>query len=163
MYKISIIVAIANNNAIGFKNNLLTNLPNDLKWFKQNTLNKTIIMGRKTFESLPNGALPKRKNIVLTTNTNFIAENCIIVNKIDDIWQHLDNQSENFIIGGSEIYKQFINQAKKLYITRIYGDFNADVFFPEINFNNWDLKEKIENKTDEKHKYDYDFFIYERT
>lgn len=162
MYKISIIVAIANNNAIGFKNKLLTYLPNDLKWFKKNTLNKTVIMGRKTFESLPTGALPNRKNIVLSKHSNFQAENCIIVNKVDDIWQHLDNQSENFIIGGSKIYKLFINQAKKLYITRIFGDFNADVFFPEINFKNWVLKEKIENKADQKHKYDYDFYVYER-
>lgn len=162
MYKISIIVAIANNNAIGFKNKLLTYLPNDLKWFKKNTLNKTVIMGRKTFESLPTGALPNRKNIVLSKHSNFQAENCIIVNKIDDIWQHIDNQSENFIIGGSNLYKQFINQTKKLYITRIFGDFNADVFFPEINFKNWVLKEKIENKADQKHKYDYDFYVYER-
>jgi len=160
--KISIIVAIANNNAIGYKNNLLAYLPNDLKWFKNNTLNKTIIMGRKTFESLPNGALPKRKNVILTKNTDFKADNCIIVNNIVDIWQHLDYQQENFIIGGSEVYIQFIDKANKLYITRIHSDFNADVFFPEINFDNWQLIEKIENKADEKHKYNFDFLIYNK-
>lgn len=160
--KISIIVAIANNNAIGYKNNLLTYLPNDLKWFKKNTLNKTIVMGRKTFNSLPNGALPKRKNIVLTRDTEFNAENVFVVNDVDQVSNYLAPDIENFIIGGSEIYNLFINKADKLYITRIHGDFTADVFFPKINYENWTLLEKIKNKSDEKHKFDYDFMIYER-
>ena len=160
---ISIIVAIANNNAIGRGNRLLAYLPKDLKWFKKNTTGKTIVMGRKTFESLPNGALPNRKNVVLSQNVDFKADKCIIVNNFVDIWQHLDNQQENFVIGGAEIYKLFLPKAEKLYITKIYANFpDADVFFPEINFDEWELLETIENKVDEKHKYNFDFLIYER-
>ncbi len=159
--KLSIIVAMANNNAIGKNNNLLVYLPNDLKWFKKNTLNKTIIMGRKTYESLPKGALPKRTNIVLSKNKNFKAENCIVLNDFDDVFKYLQEKKENFVIGGAEIYKKFLPKANKLYITKIYADFDADVFFPEINFDDWKLIEKIENKADEKHKFNYDFLVYE--
>ncbi len=160
---LSIIVAIANNDAIGQGNRLLTYLPNDLKWFKKNTTGKTIIMGRKTFESLPNGALPKRKNIVLSQNADFKPDKCTIVNNFVDIWQHIDAQQENFVIGGAEIYKLFLSKVEKLYITKIHADFpDADVFFPKINFAEWKLLETIENKADEKHKYDFDFLIYER-
>lgn len=161
-HKLSLIVALANNNAIGKGNNLLTYLPNDLKWFKKNTLNKVIIMGRKTFESLPKGALPKRTNIVLTRNKDFNAENCIVLNDFQDVFQHLNPNEENLIIGGAEIYRKFLSVVDKLYITRIYADFEADVFFPEIDLKGWNLIEKIENKADEKHKYNFDFFVYSR-
>ncbi len=159
---LSIIVAIADNNAIGKDNKLLAYLPKDLKWFKQNTLNKTILMGRKTYESLPGGALSKRKNIVLTRNENFQAPNCTVLNDINDVQEYLNSNEENFIIGGAEIYKKFLPIADKLYITRIYAKLEADVFFPEINFDNWKLLEKIENKTDEKHKFNFDFLVYSR-
>lgn len=158
---LSIIVAIAENNAIGNKGNLLTYLPNDLKWFKKNTTGKTIIMGRKTFESLPNGALPNRKNIVLTNNPDFKAENCLVFNDYLELLENLDTNEDNLIIGGAEIYKLFFPLVDKLFITRIYADFEADVFFPEINFEDWNLLEKTENKTDERHKFDFDFFVYE--
>ncbi len=159
---LSIIVAIANNNAIGKNNKLLAYLPKDLKWFKKNTLNKTVIMGRKTFQSLPNGALPKRKNIVLTKKDDFKAQNCIVLNEFNKVFDFLNYNDENFIIGGAKIYEQFLPMVDKLYITRIYADLKADVFFPEINFNQWSLEEKIENKADKKHKYDFDFLIYSR-
>ncbi|MBN2893546.1 MAG: dihydrofolate reductase [Bacteroidales bacterium] len=161
-YQLSIIVAIANNNAIGKDNNLLAYLSNDLKWFKKNTLDKTVIMGRKTFDSLPNGALPKRTNIVLTRNKDFKAENCIVLDDFQKVFNHLNQDAENFIMGGAEIYRHFLPFVDKLYITRIHADFDADVFFPEINFDEWNLIEKIENKVDEKHKFDYDFLIYLR-
>ncbi len=157
---IAIISAIANNNAIGKDGNLLVYLPEDLKWFKKNTLNHTIIMGRKTFESLPNGALPKRKNIVLSRDKNFAAKNCIVVNNIDDVWQYLDNEKDNFVIGGSQIYKLFLPFSHKLIITRIYKDFEADTFFPEINFEEWELVEKIENKANDRNPVDFDFLTY---
>ena len=159
---LSIIVAIAENNAIGNKGKLLTYLPGDLKWFKKNTTGKTIMMGRKTFESLPNGALPNRKNIVLSKNKDFSCENCIIFNDYLELLENLDITEEVFIIGGAEIYKLFLPLVKKIYITQIYAKFDADVFFPEINFNNWKLLEKTENYKDKKHKYNYDFFVYEK-
>ncbi len=157
---LSIIVAIANHNAIGKSNRLLVHLPKDLKWFKQHTLNKTVLMGRKTYESLPSGALPKRKNIVLSKNINFDAPNCVVLNSFDNLEKYLNLDEENFIIGGAEIYKKFLPKADKLYITRIYADFEADVFFPKINFDEWKLTNKISNKADEKHKFDFDFLEY---
>ena len=160
--KIALIVAIANNNAIGKNGDLLIYLPKDLKWFKQNTVGHTIIMGRKTFESLPNGALPKRKNIVLTRNEKFTAQNCIIANSIDEVVKNIESEEMSFVIGGAEIYKEFFPFVDKLFITRIYSDFKADTFFPEIDFSEWNQIEKIENKADEKNPVDFDFLIFER-
>ncbi len=159
--KISIIVAIAENNAIGFNNQLLCYLPNDLKWFKKNTNGRKVIMGRNTFLSLPNGALPNRENIVIT-DKNELFENCKIVNSIEQAITNFDLENENFIIGGASVYKQFLPMANKLYITKIKHNFEADAFFPEIDINIWKNIEIIENKADEKHKYDYDFLIYEK-
>lgn len=159
---LSIIVAMANNNAIGKNNNLLAYLPKDLKWFKKNTLNKTVIMGRKTFQSLPKGALPMRKNIVLTRNVHFKAQNCIVLNDFHKVFDYLNYNNENFVIGGAKIYTLFLPMVDKLYITRIYANLKADVFFPMINFKQWSLEEKIENEADKKHKYDFDFLIYSR-
>ncbi len=160
--QISIIVAIADDYAIGKNNKLLTYLPNDLKWFKKNTLEKTVIMGRKTFESLPNGALPKRTNIVLSKNKDFNPPNCVIFNDLDTLISNLKTDEENFVIGGAEIYELFLPFADKLYITRIHSPFEADVYFPELNFDDWELVEKIENSKDEKNNYDYDFLVYKK-
>ena len=159
--KISIIVVIANNNAIGKDNKLLCHLPNDLKWFKKNTSGHNVIMGRNTFLSLPKGALPNRKNIVITDKANEKFENCTMVHSIEEAKQHFSKDKENFIIGGASIYKQFLPFADKLYLTRIFHDFEADAFFPEINFDNWRLVENIDNEPDEKNKYKYSFQIYE--
>ena len=159
--KISIIVVIANKNAIGKDNKLLCHLPNDLKWFKKNTLNHNIIMGRNTFLSLPKGALPKRINIVLTDKPDDNFENCIMAHSIEEAKKHFDKEKENFIIGGASIYKQFLPMANKLYLTRIKHDFDADAFFPEINFDDWKLIHKIDNNIDEKNKYKHSFLIYE--
>jgi len=159
--KISIIVAIAENNAIGYNNQLLCYLPNDLKWFKKNTNGRRVIMGRNTFLSLPNGALPNRENIVITDKAESF-ENCKIVNSLEQAILNFDLENENFIIGGASIYKQFLPMANKLYITKIKHNFEADAFFPEIDLNLWKLVEKIENKIDEKHNFEYDFLIYEK-
>jgi len=159
--KISIIVAIANNNAIGYKNQLLCYLPNDLKWFKKNTSGKKIVMGRNTFLSLPNGALPNRENIVITDQKEEF-ENCKIVYSINEAISNFDTETENFIIGGASVYKQFLPFANKLYITKIKHSFEADVYFPEIDLEQWKIIQQIENKADEKHKFDYDFVIYEK-
>jgi dihydrofolate reductase len=159
--KISIIVAIAEENAIGNENKLLCHLPNDLKWFKKNTTGCKVIMGRNTLLSLPNGALPNRENIVITDKLdNFV--NCTIVNSVEEAIQHFDTKKENFIIGGASIYKQFLPLANKLYLTKIHHKFAADAFFPEIDYKEWRLIEKTENQADEKHLYDYSFEVWER-
>ena len=161
--KISIIVIIDEQNAIGKNGDLLCHLPNDLKHFKRITEHHTIVMGRKTFESLPKGALPNRQNIVLTNDKNAHFDNCIICHSLDEVWQHCSDEKEVFFVGGGEIYKTMLPQADKLYLTRIHHTFeNADTFFPEINFDEWELIDSQENSADERHWYDYTFLVYVR-
>lgn len=160
----SIVVVIDENNAIGKNNGLLCHLPNDLKHFKKITLNNTIIMGRKTLEAMPNGAaLPKRTNIVLTTNKDLQFENCVMLHSLPEVWEYCKNEKEIFFIGGGQIYKAVFNEVDKLYLTRIHHPFEgADTFFPEIDFDNWTLMDEEKHKADERHAYDYTFQTYLR-
>ena len=158
---ISIIVAIAENGAIGANNDLLWRLPNDMKRFRELTTGHTIIMGRKTFESLPKGALPNRTNVVITRNTGASFENCEVYNDLKTAIDNHKDEEEIFIIGGASIYKQAIILADKLYITRVSHSFeNADTFFPETDNNEWVLIETKKFPTDEKHLYQYTFETY---
>jgi dihydrofolate reductase len=149
---ISIIVAIANFNVIGKDNKLIWHIPEDLKRFKKITEGHNIIMGRKTFESLPKmKPLPNRNNIVLSKSLNASEiENLTIVKSISEAYDVCSNIDENFIIGGSSIYKYFLATVQKLYITKINQDFEGDTFFPEINYNEWNLIqfEKLNNFVD---------------
>lgn len=135
---ISIIVAIDKNNGIGKNNDLLVYIPGDLKRFKEITSGHPVIMGRKTFESLPNGPLPNRKNIVIT-GTEMKIEGAIVVHSIDDALDHCPENEECFVIGGGLVYKQFLNIADRLYLTIVDQGFDADTFFPELNFSDWNL------------------------
>jgi len=163
MSTISIIVAMDGNNAIGKNNNLLTYLPNDLKYFKSVTQGHTVIMGRKTFESLPNGALPNRRNIVISRNISYQAEKIELVSSIQDAISITDTEEEVFIIGGGSIYREALPIAAKLYITYIHHLFEgADTFFPVIDKNEWEEVSRTKNLADDKNKYDYDFVVYER-
>ena len=155
---ISIIVSIDENGAIGAKNELLLRLPNDMKRFKTLTTGHTIIMGRKTFESLPKGALPDRTNVVITRTPGATFENCETFNDlITAIDKHKD-EDEIFIIGGANIYEQSIAFADRLYITNIHHSFeNADTFFPEINRNEWVISKSEDHHSDEKHMHAYTF------
>ena len=160
---ISIIVAIAQNNAIGFENKLLYWLPDDLKRFKALTTGHTIIMGRKTFESLPKGALPNRRNIVLSRNAATAFPNTEVFTSLEEALAHCNKEEEVFIIGGDSIYKAAINIADKLYITAIENTpEQADAFFPNIDTKVWDLKEETIHETDEKHAYHFSFMDYIR-
>jgi dihydrofolate reductase len=159
---ISIIVAIAENNAIGKDNKLLCNLPEDMKWFKQITTGHTVIMGRRTFLSLPKGALPDRTNIVISDSPGESFANCIMVSSIEEALTSCDEKEEAFIIGGGMVYKQFLPHARKLYITRLHKDFEGDTFFPEINFDEWDELERRKFPADEKNDFSYSFIIYNR-
>ncbi|MPQ44512.1 dihydrofolate reductase [Clostridium tarantellae] len=135
----SIIVALDNNNLIGKNNSLIWHIPDDLKRFKEITNGHKIIMGRKTFESLPK-VLPNRKHIIITRNKNFniIHDDVEILNDIQPlINKYYKCKEEIFIIGGGEIYSLFLPYAKKLYITKILNEFNGDVYFPKINISQW--------------------------
>lgn len=156
--EVAIIVIVDENNGIGKDGDLLCHLPNDLKHFKKITTGHTIIMGRRTYESLPKGALPNRINIVITSD---IADNypgCIVVRSVDEAFLLTKNKEKVFIIGGGKIYDSTLHLANKLYLTRIHHIFEeADTFFPKIDFNNWELIEEEKHKADEKHQYDYSF------
>lgn len=159
----SIIVAVSKNNAIGKDNKLLYWLPNDLKRFKTLTAEHTIIMGRKTFESLPKGALPNRRNIVLSTQNNIQCPGCEVFHSLKDAIDHCNADEEIFIIGGESIYKQALEIANRLYITQIDNVADgADAFFPEIDFNIWKEKGREAHSTDEKHLYPYVFIDYQK-
>ena len=160
---ISIIAAIADHNAIGAGNRLLWHLPNDLKRFKQLTIGHTVIMGRKTFESLPRGALPDRTNVVITRNTQASFEGCETFDNLPDAINRHRHEDELFIIGGAQIYEQVIGLADKLYITCVDHTFDeADVFFPEINDDDWVLTEYNTFPADVHHPYPYTFKIFLR-
>ena len=117
----SIVVVADENNGIGKDNELLCHLPNDLKHFKNITLNNTIIMGRRTLEAMPNGAaLPKRTNIVITSNKELQFDNCVILHSLPEVWEYCKDEEEIFFIGGGQIYNAVIDDVDKLYITRIH-------------------------------------------
>ena len=151
---ISIIVAIAQNFAIGKNNDLLFHLPNDLKRFKQITSGHPVIMGRKTLLSLPKGALPNRRNVVITDNPNEKFDRCEMVFSIDEAVEVVKNESEAFIIGGGAIYRQFFPLSQKLYLTLVHRDFDADVYFPEIDYSQWEVMVR-EDLFDEKNGFNY--------
>ena len=154
---IILVAAIANNLALGKNNAMLWHLPNDFKHFKALTSHQTIVMGRKTFESLP-GVLPNRKHIIITRNKAYkVPENCLTAPSLENVIQN--QGSENlFIIGGGEIYRQALPFADKIELTRVNYTFaEADTFFPEINFSEWIIVTTEKHYKDEKHAYDYEF------
>ncbi len=158
---ISIIVAIAQNFAIGKNNELLFHLPNDLKRFKQITTGHPVIMGRNTLLSLPKGALPNRRNIVITDNPEEIFERCEMVFSIDEAVEAVKTEKEAFIIGGGMIYSQFYPIAGKLYLTLVHKDYDADVYFPEIDYTEWNESFR-EDHSDEKNSFNYSYLNLER-
>ena len=156
---LSVVVAKASNDVIGGDNKLLWHISEDLKRFKEITSNHTIIMGRKTFESLPK-ILPNRHHIVITRDKSFkiASEEVTIVNDISDIISKFkDTEEEVFVIGGGEIYKALMPYCKKLYLTRVYKDFEGDTKFPTINYAEWNTINKSEVKINEKDNLKYDF------
>lgn len=158
---ISLIFAIGRNNALGCKNRMPWYLPADFAYFKRTTMGKPVIMGRKTFESIGK-PLSGRMNIVITRSTSFSHEGCIVVDSIEKA-RDLVKDKEAFIIGGAEIYSAFLPMADKLYITEIDSDFEADTFFPKIDYSKWKLVSSEPGVKDEKNPFDYKFLVYERT
>jgi len=151
---IAIIVAIAQNFAIGCNNDLLFHLPNDLKRFKKITSGHAVIMGKKTLFSLPNGPLPNRRNIVITDVPGETFGRCETVYSIEEAVEAVRNEELAFVIGGGMIYRQFYPIAGKLFLTMAHQDFEADTFFPEIDFNEWKELSR-ETLFDEKNNFRY--------
>ncbi len=160
--KISIIVAIAQNMAIGKDNQLLWHISNDLKRFKRITEGHQVIMGKKTFESLPKAPLPKRTNIVISDDTNDSFEGCKTVYSIEEAIDLCKEDEESFIIGGGSVYKQFLPYADKLYLTIVHKDFEADTFFPEIDLKKWNLIEREDIDNDPQNDFKYSFLSFSR-
>ena len=160
---ISLIVAAAENNAIGKNNQLLWHLPNDLKFFKNTTWGMPVIMGRKTFEAV-NKPLPGRFNIVITRQPDWKAEGTIAATDLQDALQKAKatNCNEIFVIGGGEIYEQSMEIADKLYITRVHATLDGDTFFPAIDETQWQQTYLQEFAADEKHAYAYSFQTWQR-
>lgn len=158
---ISIIVAIAENFAIGKNNDLLFHLPNDLKRFKEITSGHTIIMGRNTLLSLPKWPLPNRRHVVITDKKEDTFPGCEIVFSIDQALEKVKNEDEAFIIGGGMIYKQFFPIAGKIYLTLVHKPFEADIFFPEINYSDWKENAR-EDFFDKKNDFNYSYLNLER-
>ena len=160
---LSIIVAKAQNNIIGKDNKLLWHIPEDLKMFKKLTTGHTIIMGRKTFESLGR-VLPNRKHIVFTQNPDFKInnENVKVIHSMLEIQEYIENKEENFVIGGAMIYNLLMPYVNKMYITEIHKDFEGDTVFPKINLDIWKEVSREKGEDIEQNDLEYDFVVYER-
>ena len=160
---LSIIVAKAKNNIIGKDNALIWHLPEDLKRFKRLTTGHTIIMGRKTFESLGR-VLPNRHHIILCNDAqmNIDDENVEILEDISMLEKYIKDEEEHFVIGGATMYRLLMPMCSKMYITEINQDFEGDVSFPEINMNEWNVTEREKGLKDEKNPFDYEYVTYER-
>ena len=160
---ISIIVAVAENYAIGKKGDLLCHLPADLKHFKEITSGKTVLMGERTFYSLPKHPLPNRRHIVLTDVQGKTFEGAEAVYSLDELCAKVQGEEEAFVIGGGMVYRQMMPRADKLYITHIHHSWDdADTFFPEIKETEWKLISSEEHQADEKNPYDFTFCTYNR-
>lgn len=159
---INIIVSVSDNWVIGKDNKLLWKLSNDLKRFKDLTLNKPVIMGDKTFYSLPKGALPNRTNIVLTLDKNFNEPNTIPAYSIMDALKQAEKYNDEvFIIGGGNVYKQYLNRANKVYLTVVHTTIDGDTTFPELD-ESWNCFFEEHHLKDEKNEYDYTYKIYNK-
>ena len=160
---LSIIVAIANDNVIGKDNKLIWHIPEDLKRFKSITTGHTMVMGRKTFESLGR-ILPNRKHVILCNDMelNIDDENVEVLDDISKLDKYINSDEEIFVIGGATIYKLLMPYAKKLYITRINQDFVGDVYFPEIKEDEWQEVKRESGLKNEENPFDYEYIDYVR-
>ncbi len=163
---ISLIAALSKNRVIGKNNDLPWHLPDDMKYFMQTTKGHHVIMGRKNYDSIPEKfrPLPNRTNIVVTRQKNFTAANCTIVNSIE---QGIDiakkaGEPETFIIGGAQIYREGMALMQRMYLTEIQAEIHGDTYFPEIPPKDWKETSRIHHPVDARHKYKFDFVIYDR-
>jgi dihydrofolate reductase len=160
---ITIIAAIAKNNALGKNNDLFWHLPADLKCFKITTSGHYILMGRKTFESIGK-PLPNRTSVIITRNNDYFKDGCLIANSLEEALELAKEEEKVFVIGGEQIYKYALenNLVDVLDITLVHKEFDADAFFPEIDLDIWEQVEREDFIADEKNKYDYSFIRYKK-
>ena len=159
--ELTIIAAVSINNVIGNKNKLIWNLPNDLKRFKKLTIGHSIIMGRKTFDSLTN-PLPDRDNIVITRSTNYSNPGIKVCSSIEEAMSLTKTDTQPFIIGGGEIYSQTINMVDKIELTRVHQKFDGDAYFPEIPLDIFELINEEKYSSDSENEFDYSYLTYKK-
>lgn len=166
--KISLIVAVAENNVIGKDNDLIWRLPKDMQYFKKTTLNHHVVTGRKNYVSIPKKYRPlsERVNIVLTRDASWEEEGCVVFNNLELAIEYAlgHGEKELFIIGGGQVYNEVLekNMVDKMYITRVHHQFEGDTFFPDIDLSTWNLVGKEYNQKDAKHPYAFTFEVYEK-
>ena len=158
---ITLIAAASENNVIGKDNKLIWHLSDDLKHFKDLTKGHVVIMGRKTFESMPK-ALPNRTNIIITRKTDYMAKDAIVVNSLNQALEKAVGDNQPFIIGGGEIYSLAIKIADRIELTRVHTELEGDAYFPEIDHNIWEEVSREKRLKDEKHNYDFSFIRYNK-
>ena len=156
------IAAMTDDRVIGIENTLPWKLPNDMKWFRQNTLGKPIVMGRKTFESFGAKPLPGRTNIIITRDQSYQAEDSVVVYSIDEALKAAGDVDEVMIIGGASFYEQMLPKADRLYLTFVHAEIEGDAWFPEFDLNDWNEVESIEHDKDEKNVYSHRFVVLDR-
>lgn len=161
MLQITLVVAAAENNTIGKDNQMPWHLPNDFKYFKKNTIEHSVVMGRKTFESIGK-PLPDRRNIILTRNQQYLNPEVDVADSLMEALTYCRDEREVFIIGGADIFRQALPLAHKVLLTRVHADIAGDTFFPELSPSDWTLVSQERHSKDEKHAYDYTFEVWVR-
>ncbi|RRJ65899.1 dihydrofolate reductase [Paenibacillus oralis] len=159
---ITLIWAMAQNGVIGRNNQLPWRLPADLKFFKAQTMGKTMVMGRKTWESMGSKPLPGRHSVVLTQDMSYRAEGADVVHTVEEALGYEKEGEELMVIGGAGVFRLFFPIADKLFVTRINEDIEGDVLFPSLNWEDFDLVHEQQGIRDDKNPYDYRFLTYER-
>ncbi len=163
---ISIIAALARNRVIGKNNDLPWNLPDDMKYFMQTTRHHYVIMGRKNYESIPLKfrPLPQRVNIVITRQPRYLAPGCTVLHSLTEALELANKagQTEVFVIGGAQIYREALPLAHRLYLTEIHAEVDGDTFFPEFNPAEWKEVQRLHHPADVRHAFAFDFVIYHR-
>lgn len=158
----AIIVAVGMRNEIGKDNQLLWHISDDLKRFKKLTTGNTIVMGRKTFESLPKGALPNRRNVVISRQTNLKIDKAEVFNSYEELYEHIGADEKVFIIGGASLYHYFSDKVAKVFLTEVEAELEADVYFPKMNWEQWTRLEEENVPANEKNEYSHRFLVLER-
>ncbi|MCF6256294.1 MAG: type 3 dihydrofolate reductase [Gammaproteobacteria bacterium] len=159
---LSLIWAMADNRVIGIENRLPWKLPADMKWFRQNTMGKPIIMGRLTFESFGAKPLPGRRNIIISRNPAYTADGIEVYTSLEDALQSTQNNEETMIIGGMSLYKQALPLADRLYMTLIHANVEGDAWFPEFDLHEWQETARNDFPADEKNPHAYSFITLDK-
>lgn len=158
---LSFVIAFGKNRGLGFGNKLPWNLPDDLKRFKEITRGHSVIMGRKTYDSMGR-LLPERRNILITRDTSYKVEGAEIAHSIEEAIEKVKDEAEAFVIGGGEILRLALPYVNKMYLTHVDADVPADSFFPEVNWEDWKVVSEEKHSKDDRHMYDFTFKVYEK-